>query len=237
MAEKRWLELFIGLFLIFISTITYLGPNYIVDVDKIDQILVQPEFYSFFVWKLGGLFLLNAIYSFLLFIYIHPKFLILKIILLWMVIGETSTFIIHVIDKVFRHKIHDNTQSIIVLIVFSIFCTFFIKRAIYKQKSDVFNPNNTYIINKLPTSTLSLLNYIFHHSGHKSFYQDGNFYKFNKKYKKVIKVPATSEFLQRKDIIFKEIPSIKDPERLLGKKFKLFRYNCNHMIKDAQGTD
>jgi len=229
-------QLIVVAFIVAISTITYIAANYFVDVAKIDKSLIQPEFYEFFVWKLGGLFFLNAVYAFLLFIYIHPKLIIIKVVLCWMFIAETFTFVMHIIDKVFRCQVYNGAQAILTLFAFSGFCTFFIRRAIYKQKSDVFIPKNTYVVSKLPTDTLSILNYIFNHSGHKSIYQDGDLYKFSKENKEVIKEVATSEFLHRKSIVFKEIHRISNPEKVLGKKFNIRKYNCNHMVKDARGT-
>lgn len=226
-------QLLIAVFLILISTLTYYIPNYVVDIRVIDKSLVQKEFYDFFAWKLAGCFLLNALYAIILFIYINPKHLVLKIALCWLAIAESATFLMHIHDKFYRNQPKNETQAVIVLIIFTICCLFLLKRAIFKQKSDFFNPSRTYIINFLPKNTLGILNYIINKAGHKAIYQDLIIYKFNTKTEKVEKKLEKPEFFHRNDITFTEIPEISDINRLIGKKYKRFSYNCNHLVRDA----
>jgi hypothetical protein len=225
-----------GIFLVLISTACYYVPVYFAGLKDFDIKTVPTEFYNYYCWTTSGFLLLTAIYAICLFIAINPKLLTLKLISCWLAIAETYTLINHVLDKFMNYQAYNGSEILVTLVVFVFFCAFFIRRAIYKQKSDVFIPKNTYVVSKLPTDTLSILNYIFNHSGHKSIYQDGDLYKFSKENKEVIKEVATSEFLHRKSIVFKEIHRISNPEKVLGKKFNIRKYNCNHMVKDARGT-
>jgi len=223
----------VGLFIIAISTLTYNLPNYIVNIKAIDQSLNQKEFYNFFAWKLAGSFLLNAVYAFLLMIYINPKLLIIKLVVCWMFIAETITFIWHVSDKFYKHQIYNQSQSVWTIGIFTVFCSFFFYRAIYKKKSDEFRPDRTYVIYYLPKDFRGILNYLFDHSGHKAIYQDLKIYAFKKTTGTVRETPAIHGYFENPDIRLKEIPAIKDIESLIGKKYNLRTFNCNHLEKYA----
>lgn len=185
---------------------------------------------------MAGTLCLNVVYVSFLFYFIKPENLLLKIPVCWLVIGETYTLIYHVVNKIYLLNISSETGKNITLVFFAICCLFFLYRAIKRPRTEKFDPRKTFVIKYLPKNTAGIFNYIFDHSGHKAFYQDGKIYKFEKDSGFVVSKLATYEDFKRDDMSIKEIPIIKNIDQFIGKKFNLFFYNCNHLIRDAQRT-
>lgn len=219
---------------ILLSTMAYYLSNLSINASMIKIIDQSESLYQFFCIKLAGAFFMTAFYCWLAFALTSFNQAIQKIGLFYLATMETITFIFHIIDKFIKKEVTNYNQIAITLIIFSIFCIYTGFRAIYRQKSDIFNPKNTYIIKFLPKNLPGLINYLLCGSGHQGIFQDGNLYKFSDKTKKVEIIPFHTRFLTKKDLIFREIPRVKSFDPVIGKEFHLFKYNCNHLIKDAQ---
>lgn len=219
---------------ILLSTMAYYLSNLSIDVSMIKIIDQNKELYQFFCIKLAGAFFMTAFYCWLAFALTSFNQMIQKIGLFYLATMETITFVFHIIDKFIKKEVTNYNQIAITLIIFSIFCIYTGYRAIYRQKSDIFNPKNTYIVKLLPKNLPGLINYLLHGSGHQGIYQDGNLYKFSDKTKKVEIIQLNTNLLSKKDLIFKEIPRVNSFQTIIGKRYNLIKYNCNHLIKDAQ---
>lgn len=97
-----------------------------------------------------------------------------------------------------------------------------------KPESDAFRPNRTYVVDYLPEK--GLIKYLFNCSGRKAIYQDGFLYGFDAgvlvKRKVILKTMM--------NVHLKEIPDIKNVDSLIGKRFNLIKFNCNHLGKYAK---
>lgn len=120
------------------------------------------------------------------------------------------------------------------LIIFTFCCSFVLYRALIKPKRDEFNPTKTYWIRKNPKNILGVLNYLWNHSGHNQLYQDGKIYSFKKSTGAIEESQAYVRYMNSKEVSLKEIPKIKNIENLVGKKYSVFTFNCNHLLKYAK---
>jgi Na+/melibiose symporter-like transporter len=231
-AEAMVKQIIISFLLIIVATLCYYIPTMMASSKGIDLKSVSDQFYNHHIWRTSGSFALTAIYAGCFFIAVPEKYLIVKIISCHLFLMETLSFVSHAVNMFYLKNGFSLNQIISALLVFTISCSFFIHRALTRPKSDKFDPNKTYIINYLPKNILGVLSWIVSHSGHKGIYQAGRIYKFSEKTGKVKKLIFYSGLLQE-NIIFKETPTIKNPERLVGNEYHLFHYNCNTMVKDA----
>ena len=220
--------------LIIISTLCYNLPSLMFDMDGFDFSTVPVKFYQFYCFFIALSLLLVCVYAIYLFLATDLSEWKQKILYLWLLIAERSTFFDHVIRKYLLEEGHSMIRMGVTFSVFFIFCTFFLYRAIKNPKSDTFKPNHTYLIRSKPKNLPGIINYIIRHSGHISVYQDGQIYGFKQKTKTVEQRPAYAKYMTSSDISLKEIPKIKNIESLIGKKYNIFKFNCNHLAKNAQ---
>ena len=224
-----------GIFLMVFSTLCFYVPSTIYSLEGFDSSQVPTMFYNYYLWMMAGAFALNIVYASFLFYFIDSRNLFLKIPVCWLILGESYTLVYHVINKGFLMNLSSEGGKIVTLVIFTICLTFFLYRAVVKPKSDSFNPAKTYILNYYPKDLLGIFSWIVNHSGRKVIYQDGDVYGFRKKTGKVEKSKIHSRTI-KENVAFTEIPIIREPERIIGRKFQLFKYNCNTMVRDATGT-
>jgi hypothetical protein len=220
-------------FLILASSVCFYLPSVIFSLSGFNVETVPKRFYDYYAFMMAGALCLNIIYAFFLFMVISPKNLYLKLPVLWLLIAESYTLIYHVINKIWLLKISNSFGKIATVIIFVICCSFFIFKALFRQKSEEFDPRKTYVVNFLPKDILGIFNWLKNHTGHKGIYQDGKIYAFKRR---TGRVEAMSIEEEKENAILKEIPRISDIDRLIGKEFSLFHYNCNTMVKDATGN-
>jgi hypothetical protein len=226
-------QIIISITLIVVATLCYYIPTYFASSKGIDMSGVPIEYYNHHIWRTSGAFLLTAIYAFCFFIFVPERLLVLKIISCHLFLMETYSFISHVANMFFIVEGYSVNQIVLTLGIFAASLSFFSYRAFKNPESDTFHPGKTYVIRFMPRDITGFLNYIWDHTGHKAIYQGGYIYRF-KRDRGVIRETARSSFLKRSDISFKELKTARGIERVVGKRFNLFFYNCNHMIKDAQ---
>lgn len=229
--DKRLVSVII---LVILVIVLYYLPSQIVDLDKIDMAKVPYDYYKFHTLFMTCAFFMMVMYSGYLFSFTRVEEYKTKILLLWLFINEIATFIDYVARNYLMHKTHSYLQMIIMFCAISIGFHWIIKSAFYWVKSDVFHIRKTYIVIFLPKDIFGIINWIFNHAGHKAVLQNGIMYKFGKFSGEVEPSIITSDFPSRKDIRLKEIRHIPEIGKLVGKKFKIFKYNCNRMVKDAQ---
>lgn len=220
-----------SVFLILFSTACFYIPSIIFSLSGFDVSTVPEIFYLYYAWMMAGALCLNICYAFFLFWFINPKNLFLKLPVLWLVCAETYTLVYHIVNKIYLLNVSSVTGKIITLSFFTICCLFFVYRALFRQKSEDFDPRKTYIVNFLPKDIYGIFNWLINHAGHKGIYQDGNVYLFKKRSGKVERIPIETI---KENAILKSVRRINDIDRIVGKKFSL-KYNCNAMVKDAIG--
>ena len=223
-----------GIGLIILSTLCYYVPTYFVNLSGFDLNTVPRRFYDHFAWKTTGAFLLTAIYAICFFLYVDPKDLFLKLTSCWLAIAESLTAINHFINKFIKFQAFNGYEAVSVLIIFGACCLLFLSRALSRQHSDLFDEKKTYIIRFLLKSTLGIFNYLCYRSGHYAIYQGGYIYRFRRSTGKIEKFKTTEGFFQRMDISFQKIEHIEGVEDFVGRTYNIFKYNCNHMVKDVQ---
>lgn len=230
--EHRNFFLILGL--IILDTVCYNLPSTIYSLESIDFQAVQTHFYSFYCLLLTMLFLSFVFFSIVIYMIINKSDYKSKILSAWLIIAATATLIDHVLRKYFFNNWFSSFQKPITIIVFGIFCGFFASRAIFKPKSDPFDPRKSYIVNFIPKNLPALITWIINRSGHKAIFQDMELIKF-KSYSGVVEISEFApNFVDYERMSFKEIPRVKDMDRFIGKQFKFFTYNCNHLARDAQ---
>lgn len=222
-----------GIFLIIFSTLCFYLPSALFSLHGFDISLVPRRFYLYYCWMMAGALSLNIVYASFLFYFIKPENVFLKITVCWLVIAETYTLIYHIVNKIFFLNVSSDVGKTVTLVFFALCLMFFLYRAIKKPSTEKFDPRRTFIIRYLPKNTIGVFNYIFDHAGHKGLYQNGKIYKFEKDSGFVESKLATYEDFQRTDISLKEIPTITNIDQLIGKKFNLLRFNCNHLARYA----
>ncbi len=232
------MHLAVSIWLILYSTVAYYLPLMIYDLSAVNFGALPEEFYSFYCLFIAFNFSLVFMYALALFIAMPTRYLKAKILILWLVIAELSTFVEFVLRKYFFIVHHSDSQMWITLFVFIICCVFLFSRSIMGRKSDNFNKNNTYIIKYKPKNILGILNHIKNLKGHSGIYQDGQIYKFSKT-KGIIKSREANQKSIEKmvcsnAVVIQKTNRIDNIDNFLGKKFRLFKYNCNHFIKDAR---
>lgn len=190
---------------------------------------VPDKFYKFYCLFVSLQLFLISVYALCLFVAV--KNFKTKLLLLWLVIAETTTLIDHLLRKYVLTDPFNSYQLLITLVVFLVCCSFVILRAYKKLESDKFKPGRTYIVNFLPKDFKGLINYLFTCSGHKAIYQDGFLYGFSKKTGAVIQKTVSPEDLMQSYL--KEIPRIATLNSLIGKRFNLLTFNCNQMVNHA----
>lgn len=228
----RRINFFIVVGLIAYSTACYYIPLYVYDLRKVNFEALPEYFYSFYCLFLAFGFSLIFFQALVIFVLIPVSNLAAKLLSLWLVIAELSTLIDFVLRKYFLFIHHAPVQKLVTLLVFGVCCSFFLHRAIFKRKSDKFNPEKTYIVHFAPKNIYGLINHIVTRSGHTGIYQDGFIYKFRKKSNRVEQV----KFTKTENMTFKEIEKLKGVGLVIGKEYRTFTYNCNHMVKDARTT-
>jgi hypothetical protein len=221
-------QLLFGIGLVMVATLGYYVPTYFASSRGIDLSAIDARFYQHYIYRTSGAFFLTAVYAVCFFSFVPHRFLVVKLFALWLAIAETVTFFIHVYNMFF-YTGYRLDHIILTLVTFGICCLFFFHRAIFKRKSDEFNPEKTYIVRFAPKNIYGLLNHIVTRSGHTGIYQDGFIYKFRKKSNRVEQV----EFTKSENMTFKEIEKLKGVGLVIGKEYRPFKYNCNHMVKDA----
>jgi hypothetical protein len=225
-----------GIFLVMFSTLCFYIPSFIFNLNGFDISSVPKRFYQYYCWMMTGAFCLNIMYAAFLFYLIKPEHLVLKMAACWLVIGETYTLVYHILNKIYLLNASSTTGKIATLVVFTFSCLFFFYRAIRKPTSEKFDPRKTFIIRYLPKNTIGVFNYIWDHAGHKALYQDGKIYKFEKDSGLVEYSMATYEYFKHGDISLKEIPMIRNIDKIIGKRYSLMKFNCNHLVKYAIRT-
>lgn len=223
----------LSVLLVLVSTACYFVPTYFASSKGVDLDMINPRFYNHYLFRTAGAFILTAVYSWLFFWFVPARLLIVKIVSLWLAAMETVTAITHLINKIVFKDGYDPNEILITLGLFSIGCSFIFYRAIYKKKSDTFKPDRTYVIYYLPKDIPGILNYLYDHSGHKAIYQDLKIYAFKKTTGKIRSTPAICGYFENHDIRLKEVPRIKNIETIIGKKYDLKSFNCNHLEKYA----
>ena len=228
-----------GFVLLTLSTLAYYVPVYVAGLKGFDVSQVPERFYNYYCWTTSGNLLLVAIYSFYLFFMTDSKERYgVKIIFLWMIIAESFTFGLHVFNKFFALNMYDGAQIIQVCVFFIACFLWFLSRVLHDDKSDPFFPGRSYIVRFKPANIFGVFNHIANLHGHAGVYQDRKIYKFKKKTGKVRDTPISPENMEsmiRKDqISIKEISRNERIKELLGKKYRLFKFNCNHLIKYAE---
>jgi len=186
---------------------------------------VPEKFYSFYCLFISLQLLLIAVYA--TYIFLTTKYLKTKLLLLWLAVAESVTLIDHLLRKYILLEAFNGI--IATLIIFAVCCSFVVHRAFKKLESDSFKPGRTYIASYLPKDYKGLVNYLFTCSGHKAIYQDGFLYGFSKKTGAFVQKIATHEILMKANL--KEIPRATCLDSLIGKRFNLITFNCNHLEK------
>lgn len=231
------IRLSFGILLAAISTLSYNLPSYFINLDGIDISKVPKDFYAFYNLFVAFNLFLVATYSLYLFVLTDDKYYKTKILFCWLFVAETLTFLDHVFRKYWVSAAQNNIQMVVTLVIFTICFIWFMSRALYVDKSEKFYPDRTYIVKFKPANILGIFNHIANLHGHVGIYQDGEIYKFKKAKGTVTAIPIHSRRLESMikegRISIKEIPKNGSIPNLAGKKYNLFRYNCNHLIKDA----
>lgn len=231
-------QIILGILLLVLSTLCYYVPTYFANLRSFDLSEVPDRFYNHFRWKTSGAFLLTAIYSCYLFFIIDPRKLALKLIVCWLFIAETFTFINHVINKFYKYQLFNEYEIVITCSVFIICFIFFLGRALHVDKSTKFNPEKTYILRFKPKNILGIFNHIVNLKGHVAVYQDGRTYKFRKKSGKIeaakFSTKSTRILIESGQLSIKLIPRVEDVWKLIGNKYNFFKYNCNHLEREAR---
>lgn len=210
-------------------------PSTIINLDTLEMDSVPKNVYSFYSIFLSCNFLLIAIYAGYLFAFTDPIYLKTKIVFLWMVIAETSTFIDHFLRVFVLSKSYSGIQMIITLLIFAICLLWLINRACFKDSKEVFRTDKTYIVKFRPRNIFGIFNHIINLKGHSGIYQNGKIYKFRRNSGKIEATKISPDGINKENATLEEIkkkPFIKYD--LLGKKFNLLKYNCNHLIKYAK---
>lgn len=222
-----------GLTIVLLSTLSYYVPSLFIETGKIGAEKIPESFYNLYVFKLAGSFFLNALYASIIFLILDPKKLVLKLVFCWLMIAESFTLVSHLFDKLYRQQLQNSYQLAGSLFIFGLFCGFFIYRGIRDPETEEFRPNRTYLIRKKPKNFTGVLNYLWNHSGHNSFYQDGKIYAFKRSTGRIEERQATRGFFDSSEISLKEIPTIRNIEKLVGKKYNILTFNCNHLKRYA----
>ena len=223
-----------ALLIIILSTLAYSSSSAITGMYGYDMDRVPNQFYQHYCLLVACLLFLLAVYSVYLYASIPISNLKTKLLLLWLMIAETLTFVDHIARKYVFDIGFSLSQFWITLLIFSICYLFVMLRAFKRIISDRFDPRRDYIMSFLPDSFLGLLNFLWHQSGHKAIYTQGYIYQFRRATGLIEKRVARSKVLTRKDVSFTEIQRVYNIDRLVGKRFNLFFYNCNHLVRDAQ---
>lgn len=227
-----------GLVLILLSTLCYNLPSYIIDYSDHNVSEIPTVYYSFYNLFITLQLGLIAIYALYLFIYTNSKDYRVKIIFLWLFIAETLSCIDHVLRKYLLIVSGSYKQMIITILVFSMCLIWFLSRALYNRKSDLFDESNSYIVWFKPKNLLGVFNYLLTRSGHAGIYQDGFVYKFKKATHRVEQQPVCArqmtESIANKNVSIKQVGSIVDISNLVGSRYRFLKFNCNHLIKNAQ---
>lgn len=222
-----------GVFLLLFSTLCFYLPATLFSLKGFDMSLVPKTFYQYYSWMMAGALCLNIAYAGFLFYLIDPGNLYLKIPVCWLVVAEIYTLVYHVINKILLLNASSDIGKVLTLAVFAGCSIFFFYRAIKKPSSEKFDPTKTFVIRYLPKDMPGVFNYLWDHAGHKALYQDGKIYKFEKDTGFVESKKATYEYFEKDNISIVEIPKIKDIDNLIGGKFHLRKFNCNHLINYA----
>jgi hypothetical protein len=226
----------IGLILVVVASLCYYVPTMLASSKGIDLKTVQPEFYRHHIWRTSGAFLLTAIYAGCFFFMVPEKLLALKIFSCHLFLMESISFISHTLNMFVFKTGYSLNQIILTFLVFACCLSFFSYRALKNKTGDEFRSNKTYLVISKPKNLIGFINYLIHHIGHLSIYQDGKIYGFKKPDGTIEERSATYEFFNNDQLYLKEIPQIKNVESLIGKQYQLFRFNCNHLKRYATGT-
>lgn len=218
-----------AILLVIISTVCYNLPSQLFGMNGYDVSSIPKEFYSFYCLFVSLQLLLITIYA--LYLFLVTENFKTKLVLLWLVIAEAATLVDHVLRKYVLFKTFSDYQNIITLIVFLICCSFVTQRAFKKLKSDEFDPERTYIINYLPKDFKGLINYLIRVSGHKAIYQDGVITGFSRDTGTIVQRRAEPSKMMRSYL--KEIPRVTAINSIIGRRYSLMKYNCNHLEKYA----
>lgn len=219
-----------SVFLILFSTFCFYAPSTLFSLSGFDVSTVPERFYLYYCWMMAGALCLNIMYACFLFIFINPRNLYLKLPVLWLIFAETYTLIYHIINKVYLLNVSSVPGKALTLSIFTVCCLFFAYRALFRPKTEEFDPRKTYIVNFLPRDVYGVFNYLINHSGHKGIYQDGSVYAFKRRTGKVERMPIDTI---KEDVALKSIGRLKNVDRLVGKEFHAIKYNCNTMVNDA----
>jgi hypothetical protein len=221
--KARW-----ALLLILISTICYNLPFLYFGMKGYDVANVPKKFYSFYCLFISFHLFLISLYALYLFIIVEN--IKTKLLLLWLVVAEIITLLDHLMRK---YILIESFNGIILnIIVFFFCCLFVIYRALKKNKSEIFRYNRTYIVSFLPKDFNGLINYLFTCSGHKAIYQDGFLYGFSKRTGAFVQKIATSKKLTEGN--FREIQRARNIDSLIGKRYNIIYFNCNHIEQYAK---
>lgn len=227
-----------GLVLLVVSTFSYYVPVQMAGLRGYDLSQVPERFYSYYCWTSSGSMFLIAFYSLYLLIVTDSKYYKAKAIFIYMFVMETYSFVNHVVDKFFLVQAYDGAEIIFTLLGFTVSIAWVLRAVFHAYKSDPFFPGRSYIIRFKPVNIFGIFNHIINLHGHTGIYQNKTLYKFKKRSSKVEGSPATpsamESLIKRGRISLKEIPYNNKIHELVGKRYNLFKFNCNHLIKSAE---
>ena len=222
-----------ALFLIIVSVLCYYVPSNLVDLTQINISDIPKEFYRLYCYVCLFDFILLTFYAFYLFIMTDIKYWIAKSLFAMCFIGELFTVLNYTFSKFVLNTFCNNLEYYISLCIIGIIFVYFLRLVFTKEKSDEFDFNRTYLIKYKPKNYIGLLNYIFNQSGHFAVYQDGYKYSFKKNYIVKELLDNKKQKAMVESAILKLIPYNSKIEKLVGKKYSLFKYNCLNLRKDA----
>lgn len=223
-------KLIFAFFLVAVSTACYFAPVWL--SPNFDLKEVQPEFYQYYAYTLAGSFLLTAVYAF--YLALAENKLGPKIVFIWLVIGETYTFLNHAIRKIFKQSYPSELEMILTWGAFAICLYIFGYAAVYRRETTKYDPKKTYIVRFSPKNIFGLINYIIRHAGHIALYQDGLIYKFSQG--EIVQKKIKESYIKNKNgkmLFLEEIKRVEKIKDLIGTKYDLLRFNCNHLINYA----